>query len=104
MDENAAMFSQIMTQLAVHDEKINLLFSRQDEVKKMLQSVNELTASVKVFAVSQQAVEKKVDKLSDDIEGMKGRPGKRWESLMLAMLAALGGGLVSFVLVRLGLK
>ena len=49
------------------------------------------------------STEKKVDGLCKDVEAIKAKPGKRWEALAMDVMKVIVGGLMGFLLVKLGI-
>ena len=49
------------------------------------------------------STEKKVDGLCKDVDEMKAKPGKKWEALAMDVIKVIVGGLIGFVLVKLGI-
>ena len=41
--------------------------------------------------------------IKSDVAELKSKPAKRWESVIAAIIAALAGGIVTFVLMQIGL-
>lgn len=77
--------------------------TRHETHKEFYNRIRELE---KVQSVNQE----KLDNIEGKIDGMDGKldtllekPGKRWESVVAAVIAALAGGIVTFILVNVGL-
>ena len=58
------------------------------------------------MAVSDTKLNTILDKLqdmSDKVDGLLSKPGKRWEAVVAAIISALVGGVIAFLLARVGL-
>ena len=76
---------------------------RLDEVEKKQDDLSELVGTVKVLADREVRVEKDVKEIKDDVKVLKAKPGKLWEGVLEKALYTVVGGIVAYVLVRLGL-
>lgn len=89
---------------ARHDEQIKTCFNRIAEAKSIVESVHKLTTTVELLARAQQETNSKMDKLTVDIEDIKRRPSKRWDSVVTVTITALITALVTFAFAELGLR
>lgn len=58
------------------------------------------------MAVSDTKLNTILDKLqdmSDKVDGLLSKPGKRWEAVVAAIISALVGGVIAFLLAKVGL-
>ena len=76
---------------------------RLDEVEKKQDDLSELVGTVKVLADREVRVEKDVKEIKDDVKVLKAKPGKLWEGILEKALYTIVGGIVTYILVRLGL-
>lgn len=84
-------------------EQIKTLFNQQEETKRLTESVHELATSVKLLASAQKTTEKKVDSLTTDVDEMKAKPAKRWDSLTGIVISVIVTALITYVLTKAGL-
>lgn len=78
-----------------HDEQIKTLFTRTEQLEKIIESVNALALSVKELAIGQANLQASVKGLRTDVDAIKDEPGKKWKditgkALWLILAAALG--------------
>ena len=85
------------------EEQHRTIFRRLDKSEKLADSVSELALSVRDLVNSQKTTDGKVDKLCKTVEEIKEKPGKKWESLGMDVLKVIVGGVVGFLLVKLGI-
>lgn len=87
-----------------HTEQIKTLFAQTEEMRSLTESVHKLASSCEILAYEQKTMSRKMDSLVRDVDELKEKPGKRWESVVGYALSALVGGVIAFLLVQLGLK
>ena len=88
---------------AAAEEQHKTLFRRVENLEKEQKTMQAFAVSLEKLANAISSTDKKVDGLCEDMEAMKAKPGKRWESLVTDVLKVIVGGLVGFLLVKLGL-
>ena len=71
---------------------------RINELAEKQEALNELATSVKVLATKQETVESDVKEIKEDVKTMTGKAGKRWDSLIDKLIAALAGGFIAWIL------
>lgn len=74
---------------------------------KKLESENavlhELATSVAVMAEQMKTMNGNVSTLANDVEDLKGKPGKRWEDIVSKVIWAVIAAVVAFLLGKFGL-
>lgn len=76
---------------------------RIDELAGDVKVLADLTASVKVLATKQESVETDVREIKADVKALTEKPGKRWDAVVAAIIAALVAGIVGFALASAGI-
>lgn len=87
-----------------HTEQIKTVFNQLAEVKGMAESVHKLATTVEVLALEQKNTGEKIDKLTGEVDEIKEKPGKNWESVVTVVITAIVTGVVTFLLTRMGLS
>lgn len=87
-----------------HTEQIKTVFNQLAEVKGMTESVHKLATTVEVLALEQKNTGEKIDKLTGEVDEIKEKPGKKWESVVTVAITAIVTGVVTFLLTRMGLS
>jgi predicted nucleic acid-binding Zn-ribbon protein len=77
---------------------------RIDEMEEKQRDIADLVSSVKVLADREVRVESDVKEIKDDVKELKGKPGKLWESILEKAIFTIVGGIITYVLIRLGLQ
>lgn len=88
---------------ALHEQN-KTIFTRLDKQDAIIESLRAMTSTIGTLADSQARVEKKVNAVKDDVDELKAKPGKRWESVIGYALSAIVGGAIAWVMTRLGMK
>jgi len=86
--------------LATLQSEVGAIFKRMDEQLTITRAVYDLAAELKVMNQSIDILSKGQDRLTHDVEELKAKPGRRWDSLIGALLAALASGLAGYILAR----
>lgn len=89
--------------MAAAEEQHKTLFRRIEKAEKLTDSVNELALSVRDLVNAQSNADKKLTGLCNDVAEIKGKPGKRWETLVMDALKIIVGGVVGYMLVKMGI-
>lgn len=84
--------------IARHGEQIKTLFGRMDNLEKLTDSVNKLAISLERLTAKQEATEKKVAGIADDVDEIKDKPAKRWELVVGAIISALVGAGIALLI------
>lgn len=86
-----------------HSEKLRELEGKQD-------AIHDLTTSIKLLAQAQDntndkltETNQKIDKVSNDVEDIKSKPAKKWEEITSKVIWTIVGGVIAFVLAKVGL-
>lgn len=66
-------------------------------------ALHQLATSVAVMAEQMKSMNASVSTLTNDVEELKGKPGKRWEDIVSKVIWAVLAALVAFLLGKFGL-
>ena len=94
---------ELSTRLAAAEEQHKTLFNRLDRQEKMLDTVHKLALSVSELANKQGTMQTKLDDLCEDIEEIKEKPAKRWDSIVEKILLTVAGAFITYILAKLGI-
>lgn len=61
-------------------------------------ALDRLVTSVEVLATKQETVEGDVKEIKEDVKTMTGKAGKRWDSIVDKLLAALVGAFIAWLI------
>ena len=91
--ENAALKEQTKT-----------IFSRLDKQDQIIELLRTQTSTIGTLADSQARIEKKVNSVMTDVDELKAKPAKRWEAVIGYALSAVVGGVIAWIMARMGVK
>lgn len=89
---------------AAAEEQHKTLFRRVEKLEEEQKTMQAFAVSLEKLANAVGSTEKKVDVLCKDVEAIKAKPGKRWDALAMDVLKIVVGGVVGFLLVKLGVE
>lgn len=89
--------------MAAAEEQHKTMFRRIEKTEKLADSVSELALSVRDLVNAQKNTDGKVTKLCQTVEEIKEKPGKKWEAVAMDVVKVIVGGVVGFLLVKLGI-
>ena len=95
---------QALVDIAAQKEQIKTLFNRVDEQKTLTESVHKLAISLERLTSAQKSTADKVDDLTGDVEELKNKPAKRWDSATTVVITVIITAVVTFILTQIGLK
>lgn len=76
---------------------------RIEDVEKRQDKLDALVSAVNVLADREKRVEQDVSEIKDDVKDIKEKPAKKWEGVVEKILFTVVGGVVTFLLVKLGM-
>ena len=102
---------QVNTTLATHSEQLKSIFKRLDEQSQLTETVHKLATSIELLVAKQEVTtekvaetNKKLEDITHDVEEIKQKPAKRWDELVKIIISAIAGGILAYLLTRVGLK
>lgn len=88
---------------AAAEEQHRTLFRRIEKAEALNESVHSLALSVQKLTDSLTNTNKTVTDLCTDVDELKAKPGKHWETMAMDALKVIVGGVVGFLLVKIGI-
>lgn len=77
--------------------------ARLDDLEAMVHQINSLTVSVEKLAMGMDNMVKELSVQSGRMAKLEGRDGENWKKVVGALITGIIGGLVVFVMGKLGL-
>lgn len=77
---------------------------RLDDHDKKIDDIHNLTVAVREIATEMKAMREDVNKIDKRVLAIEDKPSKRMDLIWGYIVSAIIGGLIGFVLLRLGLK
>ena len=102
MNEEAvlARLADAEKSLARFEGDIKTLFNYNTQQQELLNTVNALARSVDRQTVVLEQQGKDLNRLQTDVNEIKAKPSKRWDTVIVAIITAI----VGFALAKLGIK
>ena len=76
---------------------------RIKELEKKNDAVSKLASSVAVMAEHMKTMDDKIDEVQTSVSEITAKPGKRWDTVVMAGVTAIVAGLVGWALAHAGL-
>ena len=89
---------EIWERLTAGESSIKSAHFRIDSLEEMSKSIKELAIATAQIAAETKALREDYEKADKRIETLESKPVKRYETFITALLTALGGGLVGYLL------
>jgi chromosome segregation ATPase len=89
---------KILEALARDSERLKSLDTRMTNLEKLTESVNRLAISLERLTAQQTATEQRVEAIAGDVEAIKEKPAKRWDTVIAAIISALVGAGIAFLI------
>lgn len=86
------------------DEQIKTLFKTVESMGSLTETVQKLALSMERLALSLKGTEEKVAGIRTDIDEIKAKPAKRWDSAVSTILAVILTACVTYFLTKAGIK
>lgn len=88
---------------AAAEQQHKTLFRRVENLEEEQKVMHSFAVSLEKLTNAVGNTEKKVDGLCKDVEDMKTKPAKKWETLAMDVTKLIVGGVVGYLLVKLGI-
>ena len=77
---------------------------RIKDLEKRQDNLDDLVGTVKVLAVREENVENDVKEIKNDVKGLAGKSGKRWDSVVDKIIMATVAAIAGYILAKIGLQ
>lgn len=104
LEELTRAYIEVDERVTRHTEQIKTCFSQIADVKSMAESLNKLATRLELLVHEAQDTNKKVDKLTNEVEEIKEKPAKRWDNLVTLAITAIATAVITYFLTKLGLE
>ena len=89
---------ELVQAVARQQEQIKTLFDRMGNLEKLTDSVNKLAISLEQLTGKENATEKQVENLAEDLKVITEKPAKRWDTVFAAVISALVGAGIALLI------
>lgn len=84
--------------IARMEEQIKGLARRMDNLEKLTESVSKLAVSVERLTTQQKTMDTRLTTLTGDVNEIKDRPAKNWQTAVAAVISALVGAGIALLI------
>lgn len=103
-EELTARLLELDERATRHTEQIKTAFNQIGEIKMLAESVQQLAIATKLIGQEMKGLSGRVDNLAEDVEEIKERPGKRWDSAVNLVFTVIATAALTLLLAWIGLK
>lgn len=96
--------SDVKSDVTAVKEQCKTLFNQQAQQNKLTETVHSLALSMQKMVDEQNHMRTDLTEMRSDVDELKARPGKRWESVIEKIILTVVAALVGFALAKLGIK
>ncbi len=100
-NEMERLLSALRAQQAALRRDMKTAFRRIDEQTRLTDTVHQLALSIRDLANKQDSTQSDVQRISRDVEELKGRSGRRWDAIVMELIKYLVLAAAGFLLARL---
>lgn len=104
MPSNDETLQIILQEQAAMKEQIKALSNEFREQKKLTESVHTLALTVRDLTNEQKTLSSSVATVKKDVDELKEKPAKRWESVVTVIITAIVTATITYFLTQTGLK
>jgi SMC interacting uncharacterized protein involved in chromosome segregation len=104
MPSNDETLQIILQEQAAMKEQIKALSNEFREQKKLTESVHTLALTVRDLTNEQKTLSSSVATVKKDVDELKEKPAKRWESVVTVIITAIVTATITYLLTHAGLK
>jgi len=101
---NEEQLQKILENQVRMDEQIKTLFKQMTDIKALTETVQKLAIALEKQGMALQSTDKKVGEVKADVDEIKSKPAKRWDSAVWLVISVVLTALITYALTTAGLK
>lgn len=101
---NEEQLQKILENQVRMDEQIKTLFKQMTDIKALTETVQKLAIALEKQGMALQSTDKKVGEVKADVDEIKAKPAKRWDSAVWLVISVVLTALITYALTTAGLK
>lgn len=103
MDDIERAVYELQRKFAAAEEQHKTLFRRIEKAEELNESVHSLALSVQKLTDSLTTTNKTVTDLCTDVDELKAKPAKKWETVTADIIKIVVAAVLGFLLAKIGL-
>lgn len=104
IEEMTQKYIELDERVTRHTEQLKTCFNQISDLKTLVESMKDLVVAVQLMARDQKDIGRKVDGLVEDLEEIKKKPGKHWDTAVTVAITVIVTAVVTLILADIGLK
>lgn len=100
MEQDTGILNDLQARMIRMEEQVKTLFKQQSNIEKLTETVHTLALSIKEQGMNLQSTDKKLDGVQADVDELKQKPAKRWETVITGVISALVGAFMAYMLTK----
>ena len=97
------MPEELAVKVAEIDQRSKSNTHRLDKVERRQDNLDRLVSSVAAMATEQEHIKADVTEIKADVKTLAEKPGKRWEAIVEKAIMLVGGAVIGYMLMKIGL-
>ena len=86
--------ADVGVQLGVMQQQISDIVRRLDNMEELTASIHDMAISITKLTDNTESMKEHVARISADVDELKTKPAKRWESVVAALIAGVVGAII----------
>lgn len=92
--EGVITMADVGVQLGVMQQQITDIVRRLDNMEELTASIHDMAISITKLTDNTESMKEHVKRISADVDELKTKPAKRWESVVAALIAGCVGAVL----------
>ena len=92
--EGVITMADVGVQLGVMQQQISDIVRRLDNMEELTASIHDMAISITKLTDNTESMKEHVARISADVDELKTKPAKRWESVVAALIAGVVGAII----------
>lgn len=92
--EGVIKMADVSVQLGVMQQQISDIVRRLDNMEELTASIHDMAISITRLTDNTESMKEDVKRISSDVDELKTKPARRWESVVAALIAGVIGAVL----------
>ena len=101
MDQDSnKILSDLQMRMIRMEEQVKTLFKQQSNIEELTKTVHTLALSIEKQGMNLKSTCSKLDGVQADVDELKQKPAKRWETVVTGVISALVGAFMAYIITK----